>query len=175
LEAVGWVVTKDEALAGLDDKTHEKLIAQDKLKAEKVKDALEKTCLKEVERKKKQDDKAKEKAQMGKEKTEKGKDKKTNVQDEVTSTVLDEVLQPKSTSNRGTKRDSSHLSATEEHLTLGPIVVDLGDDDEVPVDELIINSSLALLIPEDGPKPPTFRDVVSFIEKVMHLNPLNVL
>jgi hypothetical protein len=53
--------------------------------------------------------------------------------------------------------------------------VDLGDDDEVPVDELIINLSLALLVPEDGPKPPAFRDVVSFIEKVMHLVPLNVL
>jgi hypothetical protein len=152
------------------------------LKVEKVKDALEKTCLKEVERKKKQDDKAKEKAKKGKNKTEKGKDKtkkgkdkKTNVQDEVTSIVLDEVLQPKSASNRGPKRDSSHLSATEERPILGPIVVDLGDDDEVPIDELIINSSLALLVPEDGPKPPAFRDVVSFIEKVMHLNPLNVL
>jgi hypothetical protein len=88
---------------------------------------------------------------------------------------LDEVLQPRPASNRGTKRDSSHLSATEEHLILGPIVVDLGDDDEVPVDELIINSSLALLVPKEGPKPPTFRNVVSFIEKVMHLNPLNVL
>jgi hypothetical protein len=182
LEAVGGVVAEDEASAGLDDKTRDKLIAQDKLKAEKVKDALEKTRLKEVERKKKQDDKAKDKAEKGKDKTkkgkdkiEKGKDKKTNVQDEVTSTVLDEVLQPKSASNRGTKRDSSHFSATEERLTLGPVVVDLGDDDEVPVDELIINSSLALLVPEDGPKPPAFRDVVSFIEKVMHLNPLNVL
>jgi hypothetical protein len=182
LEAVGGVVAEDEALAGLDDKTREKLIAQDKLKAEKVKDALEKTRLKEVERKKKQDDKAKDKAEKGKDKTEKdkdktekGKDKKTNVQDEVTSTVLDEVLQPKSASNRGTKRDSSHLSITEERLTLGPIVVDLGDDDEVPIDELIINSSLALLVPEDGPKPLAFCDVVSFIEKVMHLNPLNVL
>jgi hypothetical protein len=182
LEAVGGVVAEDEALAGLDDKTHEKLIAQDKLKAEKVKDALEKTRLKEVERKKKQDDQAKEKAKKGKEKTEKGKekiekgkDKKTNVQDEVTSTVLDEVLQPKSASNKGTKRDSSHLSTTEERLILGPIIVDLGDDDEVLVDELIINSSLALLVPEDGPKPPAFRDVVSFIEKVMHLDPLNVL
>jgi hypothetical protein len=92
LEVVGGVVAEDEALASLDDKTHEKLIAQDKLKAEKVKDALEKTCLKEVERKKKQDDKAKEKAEKGNEKTKKGKDKKTNVQDEVTSTVLDEVL-----------------------------------------------------------------------------------
>jgi hypothetical protein len=39
LEAVGGVVSEDEALAGLDDKTHEKLIAQDKLKAEKVKGA----------------------------------------------------------------------------------------------------------------------------------------
>jgi hypothetical protein len=97
------------------------------------------------------------------------------VQDEVTSTVLDEFLQPKSASNKGTKRDSSHLSTTEERLTLGPVVVDLGDDDEVPVDEFIINSSLVLLIPEDGPKPPAFRDVVSFIKKVMHLNPLNVL
>jgi hypothetical protein len=133
LEAVGGVVAEDEALAGLDDKTREKLIVQDKLKAEKVKDALEKTRLKEVERKKKQDDKAKDKAEKGKDKaekgkdkaekgkdkTEKGKDKKTNVQDEVTSTVLDEVLQPKSASNRGTKRDSFHLSATEERLTLG--------------------------------------------------------
>jgi hypothetical protein len=150
---------------------------------------LEKTRLKEVERKKKQDDKAKEKAEKGKEKPEKGKektekdkekiekgkDKKTNVQDEVTSIVLDEVLQPKSASNRGTKRDSSYLSATKERLTLGPIVVDLGDDDEVPVDELIINSSLALLVPEDGPKPLVFCDGVSFIEKVMHLDPLNVL
>jgi hypothetical protein len=79
LEAVGGIVAEDEALAGLDDKTHEKLIIQDKLKAEKVKDALEKTHLKEVERKKKQDDKAKDKAEKGKDKTEKGKDKKTNV------------------------------------------------------------------------------------------------
>jgi hypothetical protein len=88
---------------------------------------------------------------------------------------LDEVLQPKSASNKGTKRDSSHLSATKERLILGPVVVDLGDDDEAPVEELIINSSLALLVPEDGPKPPAFYNVVSFIEKVMHLNPLNVL
>jgi hypothetical protein len=175
LDTIGGVVAKDEALAGLDDKTHEKLIAQDKLKVEKVKDALEKTRLKEVERKKKQDDKAKDKAEKGKDKIEKGKDKKTNVQDEVTSTVLDEVLQPKFASNRGTKQDSSHLSVTEERLTLGLVVVDLGDDDEVPVDELIINSSLVLLVPEDGPKPPAFRDVVSFIEKVMHLDLLNVL
>jgi hypothetical protein len=88
---------------------------------------------------------------------------------------LDEVLQPKSTSNRGTKRNSSHLSATEEHFILSPVVVDLDDDDEVPADELIINSSFALLVLEDGPKPPAFCDVVSFIEKVMHLDPLNVL
>jgi hypothetical protein len=210
LEAVGGVSAEDEALAGLDDKTRDKLIAQDKLKADKVKDALEKTRLKEAERKKKQDDKGKDKTEKGKDKTEKGKDKtekgkektekgkdktekdkdktdkdkdktekgkdkKTNVQDEVTSTILDEVVQPKSASNRGTKRDSSHLSATEERLTKGPEVVDLGDDDEVPVDELIINSSLAHLVPEDGPNPPAFRDVVSFIEKVMHLSPLNVL
>jgi hypothetical protein len=97
------------------------------------------------------------------------------VQDEVTSTVLDEVLQPKSASNKGTKRDSSHLFATEEHLTMGPVVVDLGDDDEVLVDELIINSSLALLVSEDGPKPLAFHDVVSFIENMMHFDPLNVL
>jgi hypothetical protein len=97
------------------------------------------------------------------------------VQDEVTSIVLDEVLQPKPASNKGTKRDSSYFSATEERLTLGPVVVDLGDDDKVPIDELIINSSLALLVPEDRPKPQAFRDVVSFIEEVMHLEPLNVL
>jgi hypothetical protein len=112
LEAVGGVVLEDEALVGLDDKTHDKLIAQDKLKTEKVKDALEKTRLKEVERKNKQDEKAKEKSKKGKDKTEKGKDKKTNVQDEIISTILDEVLQSKSASNRGTKWDSSHLSAT---------------------------------------------------------------
>jgi hypothetical protein len=53
--------------------------------------------------------------------------------------------------------------------------VDLGNDDEVPIDELIINSFLVLLVPEDGPKPPAFCDVVSFIEKVMHFDPLNVL
>jgi hypothetical protein len=174
LEAIGGVVLEDEALAGLNDKTHDKLITQDKLKAEKVRDALEKTRLKEVVRKKEHDEKAKEKSEKGKDKTEKGKNKKTNVQDEVTSTILDEVLQPKSTSNRGTKRDSSHMSATEERLILGPVVVGVGDDDEV-LDELIINSSFALLVPEDGPKLPTFCDVVSFIEKVMHLDPLNVL
>jgi hypothetical protein len=85
-------------------------------------------------------------------------------------------LQPKPTSNRGTKRDSFHLSAIEERLTLGPVVVDLGDDDDdVHVDELIINSSLALLVLEDGPKSQELCDVVSFIEKVMHLEPLNVL
>jgi hypothetical protein len=67
------------------------------------------------------------------------------------------------------------LSTTKERLILGPIVVDLGNDDEVPIDELIINSSLVLLVPEDGPKPPAFCDVVSFIEKVMHFDPLNVL
>jgi hypothetical protein len=79
LEAVCGVVLEDEALAGLDDKNRDKLIAHDKLKAKKVKDALEKTRLKEVERKKRQDEKAKEKAEKGKEKAKKGKDKKTNV------------------------------------------------------------------------------------------------
>jgi hypothetical protein len=79
LEAVGGVVLEDETLAGLDDKTRDKLIAQDKLKAKKVKDALEKTRLKEVEKKKKQDEKAKEKTEKGKVKTKKGKGKKTNV------------------------------------------------------------------------------------------------
>jgi hypothetical protein len=98
LEAVGGVVSEDEALVGLDDKTRDKLITQDKLKAEKVKDALEKTYLKEAVKKKKQDEKAKERTEKAKEKTEKIKEKiekekgkKTNAQDEVTSTVLDEV------------------------------------------------------------------------------------
>jgi hypothetical protein len=117
-------------------------------------------------------EKGKEKIEKGKEKTEKGKGKKTNVQDEITSTILDEVLQPKPTSSKGTKQDSYHLSATEGRLILGSVVV---DDDDVSVDELIINSSFALLIPEDGPKPQAFHDVVSFIEKVMHLLPLIVL
>ena len=40
LEAVDGVVLEDEALASLDDKTCEKLIAQDKLESEKVKDAF---------------------------------------------------------------------------------------------------------------------------------------
>jgi hypothetical protein len=53
LEALDRIVLLDEALAGLDDKACDKFIAHDKLKAEKVKDALEKTCLKEVEKKKK--------------------------------------------------------------------------------------------------------------------------
>jgi hypothetical protein len=57
---------------------------------------------------------------------------------------------------------------------LSPIVVDLGDDDDVSVDELIIISSFVLLVPEDGPKPQAFRNVVSFIEKVMHLEPIIV-
>jgi hypothetical protein len=75
LEAVGGVVSEDEALVGLDDKTRDKLIAQDKLKAEKVKDTLEKIRLKEAERKKKQDEKAKEKTKKAKEKIEKIKEK----------------------------------------------------------------------------------------------------
>jgi hypothetical protein len=58
---------------------------------------------------------------------------------------------------------------------LDPVVVDLGDDDDVFVDELIINYSLALLIPEDGPKLQAFCDVVPFIEKVMHLESLIAL
>ena len=89
-------VLKVEALAGLNDKGRNKLIAEDKLKAKKVKDALEQSYLKEVEMKKKQDEKAKEKI-------EKEKGKKTKVQDEVTSKVLDEVSQSKRASNRGTK------------------------------------------------------------------------
>jgi hypothetical protein len=76
LEATNTNMLKVEALASLDDKAGKKFIAHDKVKARKVKDALEKNCLKEVEKKK----------------TEKGMGKKTNVQNEVTSTVLDEVL-----------------------------------------------------------------------------------
>jgi hypothetical protein len=53
--------------------------------------------------------------------------------------------------------------------------MNLYDDADVLVDELIINSSLALLISEDGPKLQAFRNVVSFIEKVMHPNPLIIL
>ena len=47
LEAIGEEVLEAKALVSLDDK------ARDKLKAEKVKDGLEKTRLKEVEKKKK--------------------------------------------------------------------------------------------------------------------------
>ena len=85
------------------------------------------------------------------------------MQGEVTSIVLDEVLQPKFESNRGTKWDSFHFSTTKERVILGTVVVDLGDDDKIPVDELIINSSFALLIPKDGPKPLAFRDVVDIL------------
>ena len=46
-------VLEAKALVGLNDKACEKLIAQDKLKAEKVKDALEESHWKEVEKKKK--------------------------------------------------------------------------------------------------------------------------
>jgi hypothetical protein len=53
MEAAGGDVLEAEALAGLDDKAYNKLIAQNKLKAVKVKDALEKSRLKEVEKKKK--------------------------------------------------------------------------------------------------------------------------
>ena len=153
LEAAGGKVLEDESLASLDDKVRDKLIAQDKAKVEKVKDALEKSSLKEVEKKKKLDENAKEKKRKDKEMIGNGKGKKTNLQDEVTSTILDEVLQLKPANNRSTKRDSSHLSATKDHLILGSIVVDLGDDDDVSIDEFIINSSLTLLIPKDGPKP----------------------
>jgi hypothetical protein len=100
----------------------------------------------EKKKKKKHDEKAKEKIETG-------KGKKTKVRDEITSTVLDKVSQPKPASNKGTKWDSSHLFVAEERLTLGLVVVDLGDGADVHVDELIINSSFALLIPEVGPKP----------------------
>jgi hypothetical protein len=50
LEAVGGEVLKGEALASLNDKAHERLIAAVKVKARKVKDALEKSRLKEVEK-----------------------------------------------------------------------------------------------------------------------------
>jgi hypothetical protein len=60
------VVLEDEALASLDDKIRDKFIVYNKLKAEKVKDALEKTCLKEVERKKKQDERPKRRQRRAK-------------------------------------------------------------------------------------------------------------
>jgi hypothetical protein len=81
------------------------------------------------------------------------KGKKTNLHLEVTSILLDEVSQPKPPSKRITKWDSSHLFVIEERFTLGLVVVDLGDDAAVLVDEFIINSSLALLIPKDGSQP----------------------
>lgn len=53
LEATGRDVLEGEASTSLNDKAHERLIAQDKMKARKVKDVLKKTRLKEVEKKKK--------------------------------------------------------------------------------------------------------------------------
>ena len=84
--------------------------------------------------------------QKTKDKVASGKGKKTNVQDEVNSILLDEVSQPKPPSKRGINRYSSHLFVIDERFILGPIVVDLGDDADVLVDELIINLSLALFI-----------------------------
>jgi hypothetical protein len=55
------------------------------------------------------------------------------------------------------------LSATKERLTLDPIVVDLGDDDDDSVDELIINSALVDLISEDGPKAQAFCDMIRVV------------
>jgi hypothetical protein len=53
LEVAGREVLEGKALDGLDDKAREKLIAQGKLKSEKVKDVVEKSRLKEFEKKKK--------------------------------------------------------------------------------------------------------------------------
>jgi hypothetical protein len=68
-----------------------------------------------------------------------GKGKKTNVQDEVTSTVLDEVSQPKLASKRSTKWDTSHLCVTEECVTMDPVVVDFIDDADVFIDETLFS------------------------------------
>jgi hypothetical protein len=66
LEAACGKMLEGEVYAGLDGKACERLISIDKVKVGKVKDALEKNCLKEVEKKKKKhDDKAKEKTKNG--------------------------------------------------------------------------------------------------------------
>jgi hypothetical protein len=66
-----------------------------------VKDALDKTWLREEGRKDTLEQKARDKAANG-------KGKKTKMQDGLTSMVLDEVSQPKLASNRGTKQVSSY-------------------------------------------------------------------
>jgi hypothetical protein len=73
------------------------------------------------------------------------------------------VLQPKPPSKRNTKRNSLHLFITEEHLSQGLVVVDLGNNPNVLIGEIIINSSLALLIPKDGSQPQAFCDLVSLV------------
>jgi hypothetical protein len=73
--------------------------------------------LKELDKKEKHDLKAKEK-------TEKGKRKKiVEVQDPtIDSAVVDEVFQQMSDPHQGTKRDTSHLSLTEEPIVMDAIV-----------------------------------------------------
>jgi hypothetical protein len=117
---------------------------------------LEKTRLKELDKKEKHDLKAKEK-------TEKGKRKKiVEVQDPtIDSAVVDEVFQQMSDPHQGTKRDTSHLSLTEE-----PIVMDAIVDAQQILDELIMNSSQAIFLPIEGPKPQAYLKEESFMDKV---------
>ena len=73
MEALGGEALEDKEFAGLDDKARDKSIAQDKLKAKKVKEALEKSRLKDVEKNKKLDEKAKREDREGQIKDREGK------------------------------------------------------------------------------------------------------
>jgi hypothetical protein len=103
---------------------------------------------------------------MAKEKIEKGKEKKVVETPTTDFVVFDEVFQQMSVPHRGTKRNYTHLSLTKERVTQGPIVMDAIVDAQQIVDELILNSNLVVLLSIEGPRPPAFFQMKSFMDKV---------
>jgi hypothetical protein len=170
-EAIGESGEEMEDLKGIQDdndraKAFKRQIEEDRKKAIKVKEAEEKTYLKELERQEKTAAKW----------TKKGKKKVTTpVEVEMVtpmqpSPTVDSGSLIRSVSARGTRRDTSY-----ELISQLP-VIDLTEDTNCMNDEFILNSSLfEVLGGESGSLSPLYDDLKTFMSKVFLFSFANLM
>lgn len=82
------------------------------------------------------------------------------------SAVVDEVSLNRASKEIRNKHNSIRISLIQERHTWGPLIFDLDDDAVLHNNELLMNSSIGLLVPDDRLAHRDFQDIIVFLEKV---------
>ena len=171
LDELGTIDMEVEKFAGLNDRQRERAIARrensDRKKAARLQLALEKKEKKEAEHMAKLFEKKKEKEEKVKAK---GKKKDEDGDIVPTSSTVDQSSQMEGVVHTGMKRKAMLLEFTEDVVTQGIYVINIGNNENVNSEQLVLNVSIEEVVENEIIEGPNcYTKIMDFLKKVKYM------